>query len=153
MITLDVAAGVEQAVRDSLAELRRALTRATMAATQDVLDLAVRTSRRNYLSGGPGRLTTRTGHLGDCFVTAVEDRGDRIAGRLDNTASYARTHELGAVIHARRADFLKFKIPGVGWRQAREVTIPSRPFMRPALEEAGPAFDELLRRRVIQELT
>lgn len=41
---------------------------------------------------------------------------------------YAATHQLGATIRARNAEFLKFKT-AYGWRQAKEVKIPARPFL------------------------
>jgi hypothetical protein len=48
---------------------------------------------------------------------------------------YARVHELGAVIHARRAPYLKFQIDGQ-WVQVRSVKIPARPHWRPAIDKA-----------------
>ncbi len=41
---------------------------------------------------------------------------------------YARVHQFGAVIRARSAEFLRFRI-GDRWARKKEVTIPARPFM------------------------
>lgn len=48
---------------------------------------------------------------------------------VGTNVKYAATHQFGATIRARTKKGLRFKIPGVGWRTAREVTIPPRPFL------------------------
>lgn len=42
---------------------------------------------------------------------------------------YAAIHQVGGVIRAKGGGYLKFRIPGVGWRQVRQVTIPARPYL------------------------
>jgi phage virion morphogenesis protein len=42
---------------------------------------------------------------------------------------YAAIHQFGGTIRAKAGGRLRFKIPGVGFRSPREVTIPPRPFL------------------------
>lgn len=42
---------------------------------------------------------------------------------------YALIHQLGGTIHAKAAKYLKFKIPGLGFRSVESVTIPKRPYI------------------------
>lgn len=58
---------------------------------------------------------------------------------------YGPAHELGATIRARRAPFLVWRDPGTGaFVRARQVAIPRRPYLNPALEKERPGFDGLL---------
>jgi len=41
---------------------------------------------------------------------------------------YARIHEVGGVIKPRRAQYLRFFIPGVGWRRAKSVRIRGKSY-------------------------
>lgn len=44
----------------------------------------------------------------------------------------AKIHEYGGTISPKRAKFLQFKVGG-SWKRVRRVTMPARPFLRPAL--------------------
>lgn len=46
---------------------------------------------------------------------------------------YARLHEYGGVIRARRGPWLVFRTPDGKWHKKREVHIPARPVLTPAL--------------------
>ena len=47
---------------------------------------------------------------------------------------YGRIQELGGTIRPIHGQFLKFQIDGE-WKQAKQVTIPARPYLRPAVED------------------
>jgi phage gpG-like protein len=98
---------------------------------------------------GPQRGATlvRSGLLRDSIRTEVGD--DTVRTGTDarsESAKYAATHQFGATIVPKTAKFLAFQIPGVGWRFAKSVTIPARPFMGiddddlAALEEVWTGF-------------
>lgn len=60
---------------------------------------------------------------------------------------YAGIHERGGVIKAVRKPYLVFKTDA-GWRRAKQVTIPKRPYLKPS---AGESL-VVLRRSVVQGL-
>ncbi|KKN39096.1 hypothetical protein LCGC14_0746920 [marine sediment metagenome] len=51
--------------------------------------------------------------------------------------AYALIHELGGRIVPKKAKVLRFKVDGQ-WRSAKEVTIPARPYLRPAADAVYP---------------
>lgn len=51
---------------------------------------------------------------------------------------YALIHELGGVIVPVRAKALKFRLPDGSFRIVKSVTIPARPYLRPAADENYP---------------
>jgi phage virion morphogenesis protein len=72
-----------------------------------------------------GKTLIDRGHLRDSITHDADDTHAEIGSNL----IYATIHQLGGVISAKGGGFLKFKIPGVGWRQVRSVTIPARPYL------------------------
>ena len=48
----------------------------------------------------------------------------------------ARIHETGGIISRKRARALKL-VAGGGWKTKQQVSIPARPFMRPAVDAAA----------------
>lgn len=69
---------------------------------------------------------------------ARED-GAGVAGTWGSTdVRYALIHELGGVIVPVRAQALKFRLPDGSFRIVKSVTIPARPFLRPAADAVYP---------------
>lgn len=66
----------------------------------------------------------------------------RTAGaRVGTNLEYAAIHEFGGTIEAKNAPRLVFQVAPGEWRTAQSVTIPARPYMRPAADQSrGPAF-------------
>ena len=60
---------------------------------------------------------------------------------------YARIHELGGVIKARTARALRFFIGG-RFVQVRQVTMPARPYLRPAADVEYPKLAARIRRHL-----
>ncbi|BEQ14500.1 phage virion morphogenesis protein [Desulfoferula mesophila] len=90
---------------------------------------------RENLSGKV--LKVQTGRLRASILPLItRDTPDRVTAEVGTNVEYARIHELGGTIKPNRAEWLRFNIPGVGWRSAKEVRIPARPFMGPALEKS-----------------
>jgi len=65
------------------------------------------------------------GRLRDSITHDADDAKAVVGSNL----IYAAIHQVGGVIRAKGGGFLKFNIPGVGWRQVRQVTIPARPYL------------------------
>lgn len=114
---------------------------------QDVRDRA----RKNVTAGRPG-LIGRTGalqrsiRLGPYRQWSVGAMGEQ---RVYSNAPYARVHEPPdgrdqTIIRARTRPFLVFRLwnpadtsaPTGSWVSVRQVIVPARPFLRPAVEAA-----------------
>lgn len=48
---------------------------------------------------------------------------------------YAAIHEYGGTIRARGGGWLTFKTKDGAWHRVKEVTMPARPYIRPAIDE------------------
>lgn len=63
-------------------------------------------------------------------------------------ATHAAIHEFGGVIKAKNGGYLRFKTKDGFWHTVKEVTIPARPYVRPAfyekMDEALSEFGRLL---------
>lgn len=80
-------------------------------------------SLRTQLSGG--KTLTRDGHLGDSISSYVNEK----SAVWGVNRIYAAIHQFGGTIRAKGAGRLRFNIPGLGWRSARQVQIPARPYL------------------------
>lgn len=141
------------------AKFQRRVEKGVYMAMIDLLEDAKTASRREYFyhDGGPvkpDKLTSRHGgaSLLDTVGYDIKKRGSTVIGRFGADSPYARIHERGGVIRAKAAEYLKFIVPGVGWRQVKQVTMPARPFLEPAVEGVLPKAQEIFRRSIIHEV-
>jgi len=116
----------------------------------------VRWTRRFRLTGPrPEFLGVRSGRLRSSIsVRAVRKMGDSYRASIGTNVVYARIHERGGIIRAKNQEFLTFNIPGVGFRKARSVTIPPRPFLKPAIERKDNQrrIKDIFERHIIQSM-
>lgn len=56
---------------------------------------------------------------------------------------YARIHELGGTIKAKKGKYLKFYIKGK-FIQVKQVTIPARPYLTPAIEDNVSEIEKII---------
>jgi HK97 gp10 family phage protein len=56
---------------------------------------------------------------------------------------YARIHELGGTIKAKKGQYLKFFIKGK-FIQVKQVTIPARPYLTPAIEDNVTEIEKII---------
>ena len=124
-------------VRDlaiALAYCREQLPGRTADAVEDVIEDARRRAQLNLT----GRvLNRRSGALLRTLRTDVTARNNQVSAQLQaggEGVRYARIHEIGGVIQGR--PWLVFQLPDGEWRKVRSVTIPRRPYLEPALEDA-----------------
>lgn len=76
-------------------------------------------------------LKVRSGHLRRSVHTVLHGKGRKAGATVGTSVIYAAVHEFGATIRAKRAKYLRFKIPGIGFRSVKQVRIPARqPFAR-----------------------
>jgi phage gpG-like protein len=128
-------------------ELKLNLTERSRQLLHDMPDLVIPALKKGMdeaviLAEGEARLNTsgrilqrRTGRLRGSITHSVRISGNKVIGTIGSNVVYARIHELGGVIRPVRAKALHFVIPGVGHRTAQSVTIPARPYLRPAFAE------------------
>ena len=98
---------------------------------------------RKYLSGPrPVKVDVVTGAL---RRSVRVDRGKlpRFI-EIGSDLVYAPVHEFGAKINARGGGFLTFKLRDGSFRRVRSVTIPARPWLQPALDDADRKFPTIL---------
>lgn len=127
-------------------EVRNRSLRLMAAHTQDKL--------RNYLRGGKP-LNVRTSSLAKSYGVdspsldspAFETSGlpNRIS--LGSDLKYAAIHEDGGTITPKKSDWLVFKT-ATGWVKTKSVTMPARPHLGPALEEASTDFPDIMVREI-----
>jgi len=115
--------------------------------TEEAMILAEREAKLN-LSGKI--LNRRTGRIRNSITHKVGIQGDKVVGKIGTNVVYGRIHELGGEIYPRKAKALKFNIPGVGWRTAKKVVMPARPYLRPALEDNMSDIARILANRVTE---
>lgn len=74
----------------------------------------------------------------DIAAYAREEGAGVVGSWGSKDVAYALIHELGGVIVPVRAKALKFKLPDGSFRIVKSVTIPARPYLRPAADATYP---------------
>ena len=77
---------------------------------------------------------------------AEAEIGPNVA-EIDPRVIYGRIQEFGGTIRPVHGQYLKFQIDGE-WRQVKQVTIPARPYLRPAAEEHIDQISEVMREAI-----
>lgn len=65
-------------------------------------------------------------------------------GSIYSDAVYSGIHEFGGIIKARNKPYLVFKLPDGTWRKTKQVVIPKRPYLSPAVEQVFNNFESYL---------
>ena len=119
--------------------------------------------KMNRLTGPrPQFLGVKTGNLRASIAASPTERaGKDYITRIGTNVIYAPIHEYGGVIRAKAGGYLAFQIENVrttskrtggplkhyavdsNWVRVKQVTIPARPFMRPAIEDKQNREDTL----------
>lgn len=118
---------------------------------------------------GAGALHFRSGRLANSLHKRVTTKGSHVTqAEVGTSVVYARIHEEGGEIRPVRAKFLHFFVhaadmgfmgmraltkpkgleAGQGWGIevfAKKVTMPARPFLKPALQDMRPQILEVIR--------
>lgn len=142
MIRVEVSVLDDSAIR----ELPRQLNLASRDTLEQMLEQAARAAGRNLTPGGSGP-NSRSGALRRSLEWRIYKDGDGYRGQFYSTSPYAAVHEHGAVIQAKRSEYLKFRVQGQ-WVQKRSVRIPARPFLAPAFEQSLEYVEDLLWRNL-----
>jgi phage gpG-like protein len=142
---------------DALTRAIPILTDELSKAMRSSLFLVTRTAQKDYLSGPrPQRLGVVTNRLRGSLsegaselVFRLDQQPTRLTGTVGTNVIYAPVHEYGAIITAVSAKYLTFRLRpdqrkpnDSGWRRRRQVSIPKRPFLNPALHDREPDIRE-----------
>lgn len=85
----------------------------------------------------------RTGRLRSSIVVkGPQGGGGKWSGEVGPTVIYGRIQELGGTIFPKRAKFLHW-VDASGDHFARHVTLPARPYLKPAAEMVTPMAGEI----------
>ena len=114
--------------------------------TKKAVQHTMATAERLAIQNASGRvLNRRSGRLVKSIGHTVKTRAGVVTGTLSagsNSVPYARIHEVGGIIQGR--PWLVFQLADGGWRKVQRVTIPKRPYLRPAIEDALDTLDDEL---------
>ena len=110
---------------------RAAISRGLKRATSRVLG---RAQDEVYAGHAAGHLNVGTGYLRQNITMEVDDAQLMGYVGVRRNVPYARIHEYGGTIRPVKAKALAFKIDD-RWVITQSVTIPPRPYLRPALAE------------------
>jgi phage gpG-like protein len=98
----------------------------------------------------PGNLHVRTGHLRRSIESSIRDRRSEIIGVISSNVKYANVHEFGATITPKTGTYLKFKTIGGGWVTTKEVVIPARPFLKPAITDNMEHIQDIIEKKILE---
>jgi phage gpG-like protein len=99
--------------------------------------------------GQAGNLKVRTGYLRNTITSNVQQVSDGVEGTLSSNAVYAAIHEYGGTIKPVNKMFLKFETTQMIF--ARQVTMPARPFLGPAIEEGMDKMEDIIEKEITEE--
>ena len=93
------------------------------------------------------------GHLANSITVTSKNTGSGAVAEVKPNREYARIHEFGGTIVPRKARMLYWRDPDTGeLRAAKRVTIPARPYLRPAVEDHKEEIIAAMREVIEKEL-
>lgn len=99
-------------------------------------------------SGKPG---VKTGQLRRTIKSGVKIRTGESIGFLSANTVYAAIHEYGGIIRPTQSDFLRFQIGGQ-WKAVKQVVMPERPYLRPAIEQNINKIEEIIKDAIFNKV-
>jgi phage gpG-like protein len=125
---------------DESAAAYRAINSAAEGALEEIARKAKNQAKRNVSGGGSSaeQLNVRSGNLRAGIDYDMDKRGMASVARVGASAKYAGIHEYGGTIKAKNAEYLTFKTRDGTWARVKQVTMPARPYIRPAIMDHLP---------------
>lgn len=112
-------------------------------AARDALSASLHEIERQAKLNATVNPKVRTGRLrSSIIVKGPMGGGSHWSGEVGPTVIYGRIQELGGTIFPKRAKFLHW-VDGSGDHFARHVTLPARPYLKPAAETTKPMISEI----------
>lgn len=106
-------------------------------------------AKRNF--SGANQLRTRTGYLRNSIRVTSRSDSDKVVGSIGSDAIYAAIHEFGGTVQAKASSYLQFK-GDYGWIKAKQVIIPERPFLAPAIDRNVTSMKEEIIKGINKEI-
>ena len=100
-------------------------------------------AKKNF--GGSGQLKVRSGRL----RSSIKSKSKEEEGTVYTDVIYAPVHEVGATIRQKKAPYLVFESGGQT-RRVKQVVIPKRPFMFPAVTENIDNITKIIMNRLLE---
>lgn len=124
------------------AEMRgKALQNAVEAAALLVENAA----KENVTTGGSSGLHVRTGQLRRSITHELVSADDSSAVyAIGTNIVYGPIHEYGGIVRAVNGPYLTFKTADGQWVRTRQVSIPARPYLRPAFDAQAPKLADVV---------
>lgn len=131
----------------------------TNLAFRNLANDVVRLAKEN-ISPDKSGLHNRSGLLRDSiklrrfYQLSPGRTAEAVIAAGNSRVPYARIHEYGGTVRAKSKPYLTFKI-GNRWIRKKQVVIPARPYMGPAIEGVQERYQEHLRaaiERIVKEL-
>lgn len=97
--------------------------------------------------GKSGKLQSKSGKLKRSIESGVNDP---LTGWLATDVVYGPIHEFGGTIKPKVGKYLKFQIAGQ-WKTVKQVVIPARPFLRPAIQKSQDNMVEIITRQILRD--
>lgn len=120
---------VEERLMELIPEMKQGVARGILMLTIELQRIV----QQDKLSGQV--LNTQSSNLRNSIAYRIEDEGmTGIVGTNVSAIPYARIHEFGGEIKAKRAKFLRFNIGGK-WFSKKSVIMPKRSYLRSALKD------------------
>jgi phage gpG-like protein len=88
-----------------------------------------------------------TGSLASSITHSELDTAN-LRAEIGSSKVYAAIHEFGGVIEARESPYLVFQLPDGSWRKCKSVTIPARPYLRPAMDATMGDLGDLFQQKL-----
>lgn len=120
----------------------------TNLAFRNLANDVVKLAKENIAPDKSG-LHNRSGLLRDSiklrrfYQLTPHGTAEAVIGAGNSRVPYARIHEFGGTIRAKNKPYLTFKI-GNRWIRKKQVVIPARPYMGPAIEGVQERYQEHL---------
>lgn len=99
--------------------------------------------------GRAGRPKVRTGHLRRSVQSGVDKKFGNAVGWVGSDVEYAAIHEIGGVIRAQGAEYLRFQINGQ-WKSVKQVVIPQRDYLQPGIEDNLDSIEKIIKKNIFE---
>jgi phage gpG-like protein len=100
--------------------------------------------------GQGGKPKVRTGTLRRSIQSGV-DKVPVLLGWVGTNVAYAGVQEFGGIVRAKHSKYLTFQVKKQ-WIKVKEVAIPARPYLRPAVQNNMAKITDIITHDIIQAL-
>ena len=137
------------ASKKMLAKLHTDFKSAFIDGLRKAMFFAEASAKRSF--GDHGKPGVKTGQLRRTVKSFVKVRTGAAIGVLSANTIYAPIHEFGGIIRPTTQEYLKFQIGGQ-WKTVKQVVMPERPYLRPAIENNINKIGSIIKNEIITQV-